>query len=144
MTGIWLAFTSESADNNDCAFESLDAAARYAVEQPQISLRFVRTVSIPESGVPVEESPKDPMDLYDAAVEPMTPAQGRMIWAMITKEHGFTNESDAKVIIKGIVRADHQVEIESTKELSKVWAGDVITYLQKHTKADLQKFVIPF
>lgn len=81
-------------------------------------------------------------ELYGAGVESMTLAQGRMIFAVLQSDHGFTNDVDKKAVIAGIIAKLHNGwKLESTKDLSKVWAKDVIDYLQTHSTADLQEFV---
>lgn len=81
-------------------------------------------------------------ELYAAGIEKITDAQGRMIFALLKDIDGDVAK---KSIIKGIIAEQHHGwRLESTKDLSKVWAGDVITYLQNHTTEQLQQFVVPF
>ncbi len=80
------------------------------------------------------------MAVYEAGLPKVTEAQGRMIFALLTNDHAILADEDKKAVIRGIVKEEHGVDIESTKELSKVWAGDVITYIQKAKTEDLKKF----
>lgn len=80
------------------------------------------------------------MSVYEAALPKITEAQGRMIFALLTNDHAILADEDKKAVIRGIVKEEHGVDIESTKDLSRVWAGDVITYIQKAKTEDLKKF----
>jgi len=119
------------------------------IEEPKVSPEIIeyiaskyptKEVREPEPEEP-KQTPAEAMAVYDAAMPKITESQARMIFGMLTRDHGIVPVEDKKAIIHGIVKEEHGVEIESTKELSKVWAGDVITHIQKAKTEDLMKYL---
>ncbi len=130
------------------------AAAQLAVQELGARRDEILTSLHDGLQTPVAVSPQPPdepkqtadeaMALYEAGVEKMTTAQSRMIWALLSKNHGV-DEENAKRVIRGIVAQQHLgATLESTKDLSKAWAIDLITYLQEHPTKDLEKWIVPF
>jgi hypothetical protein len=146
-------------DTGKMTADMLRAAIRahHKVEDP---LEGAKNFDDAMAGKPVKSSPKkaapDPAqpitaaeqaeyekidDLYSAGVEPATDGQKRMIFAMLGSTHNIVSDVDKKAVIVGIIKEHHNGWVlESTKDLSKVWATDVIDYLKKHSSADLKKF----
>ncbi len=117
-----------------------DQDAQDQVERERRSLRKPPSVAaaVIEADRPLTAD--EAMSVYEAGLPKITDAQGRMIFAMLTNNHAILADEDKKAVIRGIVKEEHGVDIESTKDLSKVWAGDVINYIQKAKTDDLKKF----
>jgi hypothetical protein len=125
---------------SELAFD--DALAQKAVSDKVDEAFATRDPIVLEETVELKptQAPTEAMEVYEAALPKITEAQGRMIFALLTNNHAIVPDEDKKAVIRGIVKEEHGVEIKSTKELSKVWAGDVITYIQKAKTEDLKKF----
>lgn len=95
-----------------------------------------------------EESAKaadEAMTLYNEGVEKRSDAQMRMIFALLGN-HGITDETEMKQVIWAIVAKQHNGEtLESTKDLSKVWATNLIDELNKAKPGELNQYLeVPF
>lgn len=102
-------------------------------KQPRTSEEILADPSMgsrtPEEQAKVEA---DAMDVYEANVDPATTAQKKMIFGILSKQFGIKGDDELKQAIVAIIAHQHHgIKLESiSKELSKVWAGGVIDYLE--------------
>lgn len=98
----------------------------------------VRTVELtPEQA----EAQRKAIELYEAGIEKRSDAQMRMVFALLGN-HDIRNEAEQKDVIWGIIAEQHHGEtLSSTSELSKVWATDLIGFLNTAKSGELNKFL---